>query len=788
MKSYCHVFKIFLALGVLSATCVAEIPTAPPRLLHVEANGTATLSMNGQDISVRVGERAGSWTLMNLEGTGTSAGAVLEDFSDLRGHVLAIDKNGVKFDLPKSAEETTNDPAKLYLGHTLQQVMDSAHDLLGAEILKKAGDPSYDEVASVFPTVRNMKTYSFVGTQQSIDKVGFEYGGRSPDFDPAPYDAAIPKIREAGKVMDGLVGGYLPILRFVFPEEEGAWTEMLTLAPFRITNGNNRIQPVWYRVVHVQHGMVKWARYVDSYHPFPGGQPYDARGFYRDLEELRTGWNAALASGIQIDLPDKRMENMARFALVREMMTRVGDFPKYGVVDRDYAGSEHDGFPDTFTVDTTAMLNWGLVDVAGRYIDNYFGEFVRDDGSLLYRGPETGQYGHMLYVVAQFVNYGGDRSIVLKRRSRIDGVTNLLLVLREKAKRLPRSDPAYGMISGWSEADSCLDAHPDRYIQPYFSNSLEAARGFHDLGLAWIKIGTERKNPELVTHGEALVRESKELQSDIQQSIAKSLLKADGEPVLPSIAGVKEPFHVAVARDTTDPQFRSYRAYMEMMESGLLTPAQAEMVVKYREGHHDILLGVPTAYGYKTGDLAGFLAYGHGYGLIQHDMVESALLLTYSTMAHQYTRGTWMAPETRPVFNDSPAAPYCTPAQLVVALMARWMLVFEDPVSDTLWLGKAAPRSWFEDGERISISRVPTRWGKVDFATESQVANGKIVTSLDLPVNGPRAIKLRLRAPGKATMHSVTVNGKAWLDFDPEKEMITLPPSTTGKVAVIANY
>ena len=176
---------------------------------------------------------------------------------------------------------------------------------------------------------------------------------------------------------------------------------------------------------------------------------------------------------------------MARFALVRDMMTRVGDYPKYGAVDKDYAGSEHDGFPDTFTVDTAATLDWGLMDLAGRYIDNYFGEFVRDDGSLLYRGPETGQYGRMLTVVAQYVNYGGDPKILVNRRSRIDGVTNLLLMLRAKAKKLPASDPAYGMISGWSEADACLDPDPGWYMQPYFSNSTEAARGFRDLGLVW---------------------------------------------------------------------------------------------------------------------------------------------------------------------------------------------------------------------------------------------------------------------------------------------------------------
>jgi hypothetical protein len=150
------------------------------------------------------------------------------------------------------------------------------------------------------------------------------------------------------------------------------------------------------------------------------------------------------------------------------MMTRVGAFPKYGAVDKDYAGSEHDGFPDTFTVDTTAMLEWGLTDLAGRYIDNYFGKFVREDGSLLYRGPETAQYGRMLTVAAEYVNYGGDPIVVIRHRRPIDGITNILLNLRTKARELEPTNPAYGMIAGWSEADASLDPDPMRYMQPYF--------------------------------------------------------------------------------------------------------------------------------------------------------------------------------------------------------------------------------------------------------------------------------------------------------------------------------
>jgi len=68
----------------------------------------------------------------------------------------------------------------------------------------------------------------------------------------------------------------------------------------------------------------------------------------------------------------------------------------------------------------------------------------------------------------------------------------------------------------------------------------------------------------------------------------------DGKKNLPAIAGVKGPFHVAVARDKTDPQLCSYRAYMEMMNSGNLIAVQVRMITDYRASYHDMILGVPT--------------------------------------------------------------------------------------------------------------------------------------------------------------------------------------------------
>jgi hypothetical protein len=634
----------------------------PPVVTAISEKGV-TVAGPGGGVTLTRGGVSGTWTLMAVIAGPSGKRAVFEDFTDRRGHIRVAGAGAnakAAIDLEKSLEPSLAAAGNLYRGHTLAEVIESDEDLLGKELLAGGGDPDYREVEACLPPIAKMPNgYTFVGTRQNYEKVGFFYGGRTSDFDPVVYIPEIENVRKRNDVWDGLVGGWLPAVRFVYPEESGAWSELVAYAPFRMDNGNRWIQPVWYRVARVEQGRLKWVRYFDSYHPFPPRGDHPAEPFYEQLLEMRAGWENVLKAGMRIEVPDARVENMARHSIVRDMITRMDVWPKYGVYERNYGGSEHDGFPDTFNSDTTAMLAWGQIDLAGKYLDNYFGEFVRDDGSILYRGPETGQYGRMLTVAAEYANYGGDIKLLVKRRSRIDGIAKLLLGLRAKALQRDPADPAYGMISGWSEADACLDPDPERYNQPYFSNSTEAVRGFRDLGEVWRRIGRRIGDRGLAAWGEKLIAESKALDGDLQRAIGRSILTGTQPKCLPAIAGVKEPFDVAARRDPLDPQFRSYRPYMEMMHSGVLTREQVEMIFRYRAAHRDTIAGVPTAYGWNTAEIAGFLTYGHGYGLLQHDFIREFLLTFYGTMAHQYTRGTWTAPETRNLLADKrAAAPY----------------------------------------------------------------------------------------------------------------------------------
>ena len=213
---------------------------------------------------------------------------------------------------------------------------------------------------------------------------------------------------------------------------------------------------------------------------------------------------------------------------------------------------------------------------------------------------------------------------------------------------------------------------------------------------------------------------------------------------------------------------------------------QGRAIVQYRAAHRDVILGLPMAYGYDSDEMGGFLAQGHAYGLIRLDAPREFLLMLYCLAAHQYTRGTWTAPETRTLEPGKFALPYCAPAQVQAPLMTRWMLVFEEPDTGVLWLAKATPRAWLEQGQSIVVKDAPTRRGRIGYELQSRMGEGQIEAAIDLPSKpGDAPIKLRLRVPGSRPMRSVQIGGKPWDNFDLREETVTLPRGAAGRLRLV---
>ena len=65
----------------------------------------------------------------------------------------------------------------------------------------------------------------------------------------------------------------------------------------------------------------------------------------------------------------------------------------------------------------------------------------------------------------------------------------------------------------------------------------------------------------------------------------------------------------------------------------------------------------------------------------------------------------------------------------------RNLLVMED--GRTLWLARATPRAWLEQGERISVKNAPTHFGATAYEIVSDVDHGKITATVEMPSRNP---------------------------------------------------
>jgi len=116
----------------------------------------------------------------------------------------------------------------------------------------------------------------------------------------------------------------------------------------------------------------------------------------------------------------------------------------------------------------------------------------------------------------------------------------------------------------------------------------------------------------------------------------------------------------------------------------------------------------------------------------------------------------------------------------------RHMLVMED--GDSLWLARATPRVWLEQGKKIAVKNAPTHFGTVAYEIVSDVDNGGIGATVEMPSrNRTASVLLRLRHPKALPIRSVTVNGDPWTHFDAAKEVIRLH-GVEGTIQVQVGY
>lgn len=748
----------------------------------------------------------------------------------------------LRFELAKRTEPQYN-TSVLWGGRPLKEVLDSESDLLGNELLDAVDEPSYSTVAALAPPAvlpaRSCGDFAlgdgqtFLGSRIASEKHGFSVTGAKSYGDINQAFHLQTEQLLINRTSAGVLGRWLPSALWRWSLPNGDHAEQLAFAPPEGSDDHpldvSSPQPVWVRYLNISAtGELRYVHYVDSWETYPNychtapadGFPTQlecngegAVTFYASLLSFARYWNHTILHAeapMTIELPDERLSDFAMHSIARLMITRRDKFfPRYGAPPDAYGAPMTDGFQDTLCADVATYLEWGLHETARGVLNNYFTFYLRSRARVAYRGPEIAQYGRMLTLTAQYFKHTSDDGLLLQHSSKLLDVCTMLLDRRDASLDLPRSDPSYGMMRGADESDEVFTEWRRGGTElPHLSFSLEAWRGFVEIGPIWSSLGRVHGKPDLVAMGARLLNVSGPLLADVYAAIDKSTVPSVGGLTCnPYVAGAgacadmnhdgPSP-HARVSHTSFPYNFRAsepWRSYSGMFYAGGLNSSVVRAIVSYNQQRsHLSRLGVWGGGPGFANRMMGFTAQGHGYGLLQHDLIKPLLLLLNTQMAHVCSRGTWTCFESRGLPNFPPAGGYATPSQAVVPLLLKWMLIFETPPaaraphssSDVnLTLCRGTPREWLRDGRRIVVRNAPTALGvRVNMTVVSSL--GSAVPSVDAVIalspmptastaGGRVAIRLRLRAPDMLRLAKVEVDGKAWTGFDTADETVTLP-------------
>ncbi len=735
---------------------------------------------------------------------------VYEDLSLREGAITFVSSRGGSRVMTKRLEACFSQAKEPLLGLSPQEIASSLPDILADRLLAGGGDPPEIQVRDAAPLIGGPLPPSttprpggnaaggggtnswntFVGIKECYDTAPVYAAGNTRTYHPNQYfsELRIPTPSEPAGMeranmqerWEGLLGRWMPAVHKFFPIGENSYIDMLIFGDVEDTG--KFIVQTWHRTARIDGGKVSKVVYGYSYPAYP---PFKLdpkpEEFYRALLVFADYWDKQLADFAPTTLPDESWTDMSKHAVAKEIMVRPGGvYPKYGAVDRDYYGSEYDGFQDIFTASVYTNLELGRFEPCKAILDNYFSEYTDARGMINMRGPETAQYGLTLSLVARYLNYTEDAATVRKHRAKIEATAAGLLAMHDASLKLSTDDRGYGLIAGWSESDACLAPHPEIWWKPYYANSAFAARGLRDLSRAWIAL-----NPALAREW---MKRSEMLLDTTLKSIDRWTINDRNPPYVPLLPGSKLTFREAMRTERPSEQQWPHRPYAELLMADVLPQALAHKVVDTMRAYGATTMGVlANVGGGGNRSILGFIAYGFAEALLRLDRIEEYLLFCYGHRYHDHSPGSWTAGEVAGLGPGKPT--FCIPAQQTIPCVVRWMLAIEDNDEDRLYLAKGLPREWVASGKPVGIDRAPTRWGRVNFALRNHPQSKSVVASVELARSGaPKELHVKLRMPLANAVKTATVNGSPATIGGVHNDTVIIRTGTEKHFEIVGHY
>ena len=698
-----------------------------------------------------------------------TAGATLAEYFDGEKYFFEYtDTNLQRILCIYGINENKQKLGRLYLGHTLEEVLNSGRDLLGEELTKN-GDPDYGSLRGALPEITE-DAYCFLGGATShgsvtVDRFGVitpQLSGRDrepkPMFCPSYIDGRLDGITPR----QCLAGERFPILFNVFSLGE----ENIELMYFADAADPDRDPVIWIRTKRYSKGTpesVSLEYSVATFaHEFAHNEKclysISAELLYDALADTVAYWLKFTESGSRILLHEDELVRVTEGAMISAATTFTGQRPHYG--HKFYGKELHDNFPPNYIWSIETACLTGHEKWARKIFEHMLDYALTDEGRFAYRqgalmlGSSATEYGMLLWLAKRYEKMlmpsGADKETLEK----LSGMGNIILA---HCIECPEFD-------GLTLVKMCAEADNNVRVNVYLNNNLWSIRGLEALSEL---IEAENGNKYLQT--------ANILRKNISLMIEKYGVKGSdfgdvppfrfGYPAIPltlsncldSSAPMTEDereryFATTKGRrdfDVTDQEitentYANYRYYPESLSAMLMPKNYADGVEELRERLGGNLLGMTRFRSW----LDDWPVLNYARFLIETGRIEKYLLLLYAHTQHHGHPDLMCYYEQIKLFGKV-SAPDCVPSLLTTPTMVAWSFAYERVADNVLMLLAALPKKWYS---------LPFKAIKIGYSggTVDIVSDGKRVT-VDFSSPVPEGCELVWRAKDKLDISDITV-------------------------------
>lgn len=492
--------------------------------------------------------------------------------------------------------------------------------------------------------------------------------------------------------------------------------------------------------------------------------------------EMEAYWNEVLGPAMRVELPDTLLSNVIRASQVHCLLAarneERGSRVAAWVGSDRYAALESESHAPIRGMDMT-----GAGDYARRSLDYFIHRYNKQ--GFLTTGYTVVGTGEHLWTLAEHFERSGDAAWLRQVAPEVARVCQWVVAQRAKTKRLDARGekvPEYGLMPPGVSADWI------RYAYRFF-NDAQYCAGLEASARALAQI----KHPEAA----ALLEDARQYRQDILRAYRWTQARS---PVIQLNSGAWVPYYPSMLDcfgniDGFLPGEDANRTWCYSIELGphhlaataVFDPRSDETT--WQIDHLEDVQFLRTGMGDypEERNRTDFFNFG-GFAKVQpqycriaevhalRDDVKPFIRAYFNALSSQLSEENlsfWEHFHNIAAWNKTHETGW-------FLCQTRTMLVMER--GEELWLAPFVTDQWLKDGLSVAVANAPTRFGPVSYRLTSHAKDGVIEARVEPPTRSvPKAIVLRLRHPDGKTLRAVTVNGKRHTDFDPKREIITLP-------------